>query len=258
MRDSKFIKIIAIVILMVLSSLLAFLNTALAQLDLNVGHSHIKIDILYHGSTVDIKGETDRDADLIIKIKSPESESVLRKKGRVGFLWMNTGKLRFENVPNVYFLYSTRDLKDILSQKEMDRYNIGYAALEKSVKIYPINSSTEKDKWFSEFVKFKEASGLYNISSRRISVVQRGNIERYSIKVDWPYQVPPGHYTVTVYEIRNKKVIDKSEASISVERSGFVKIIAEIANKNGALYGILSVVIALAVGFGISLIFKKP
>ncbi|HZD59411.1 MAG TPA: TIGR02186 family protein, partial [Anaerolineae bacterium] len=165
--------------------------------------------------------------------------------------------LEFEHVPNLYILYSTKDLKAILNQEEMDKYIIGYPALNRHIKIVPTKSDNEKTKWFNELVKLKEASGLYSIPSQRITAIPKGNMKRYSIKIDWPYQAPPGRYIATVYEVRGGKIVDMSETSISVKQSGFVKAIADVASKNGALYGIISIVIALAVGFGISFIFKK-
>ena len=33
----------------------------------------------------------------------------------------------------------------------------------------------------------------------------------YYIKMDWPYQALPGEYLVTVYAVKDKKVIEKAE-----------------------------------------------
>ncbi|HZD59481.1 MAG TPA: TIGR02186 family protein [Anaerolineae bacterium] len=95
MRDSGCIRKIIVVAFIMLSSLLIFSGVAFAQLTVDANHSRVKIDILYHGSTVDIKGETDPDADVVVKIVSPEDKSILRKKGKVGILWMNIGTLEF-------------------------------------------------------------------------------------------------------------------------------------------------------------------
>lgn len=256
MRTKGYLKIIA-VIAIALSVLSIFSSVAFAQLKLDTDQNRVKIDVFYHGSTISLSGATDPGADLAIKITSPEGESKLREKGRVGFFWMNTGELKFKHVPNLYFLYSTKDIEDILSPEEMSKHIIGYSSLREQVEITPVKRDGEKTKWFNEFVKFKEESGLYSVSPKSISVTKKGSEERYNIDIDWPFQAPPGHYTATVYEIKNKKIVDKAETSISVSQAGLVKTIANMASKNGALYGIVSIVIALVVGFGISLIFKK-
>lgn len=258
MHDSRFLaRTTTVVVLTMLTVLSIFSGAAFAQLNVTTDQNRIKINAFYHGSHIKISGDTDLATDLVIKITSPEGESQLREKGKVGPFWLNTEKLRFEHVPNLYLQYSTREIKDILSQDEADKYVIGYPAMEKHTRLVPLKKDSEKTKWFNEFVKFKEAAGVYQISPERISLNKNRAESLYSITVDWPYQAQPGKYLVTVYEVDHNKVIGKTEASISVKQDGIVKTIGDLASKNGALYGVLSIVIALVVGFGISLIFKK-
>ena len=107
---------------------LALSQEAAALLTVKTSHDRINIDFFYHGTALKIGGLSNpADADLIIKITSPEGLQRLRKKIKMaGLLWMNGGELKFEHSPLLYFLCSTRKLDDILSQEEMDRYSIGY------------------------------------------------------------------------------------------------------------------------------------
>lgn len=235
-----------------------FPGTASAELTINANHNHIKIDFFYHGSTVSVKGTSDPDTDLIIKITSPEGHEVLKQKGKIaGLLWMNTGTLKFENISNLYSIHSTKKIEDILSNEETDKYVIGYPALERHVEISPVSGNAEKDKWFNEFVRFKEASKLYLISSGKISTTVKDGKLEYYILTDWPYQAPPGDYLVTVYAIKDKKVIEKAETKVMVEQVGIIRTLSNMAKNNGALYGIISIVIALGAGFGVGMIFRK-
>lgn len=247
----------AAIIVTMLITLLALPSMAFAQLTVNTAKNHIKIRALYHGDTVSLSGRTDPGADLVIKIASTESATTLRQKGKVGFFWLNTVKLKFAHVPHLYLLYSSHDPKNILEQAELDKYIIGYPSLGKHASITPVKDESEKTKWFNEFIKFKEASGLYGINLNSISITQKGGQELYNINIDWPYQIPPGDYKATVYEIKDGKVVGKADTGISVKQDGLVKIIADMASKNGAMYGIMSIIIALVVGFAIGLIFKK-
>ena len=42
-----------------------------------------------------------------------------------------------------------------------------------------------------------------------------------------------------------------------VEQVGIVKTLANMAKNNGALYGAISIVVALIAGFGVGIIFRK-
>jgi uncharacterized protein (TIGR02186 family) len=243
----------------ILAVLLLFVSAGMAsaQLTATANHDHISVDFFYHGSTISVRGVSDPSTDLIIKVTSEDGTQTLRKKGKVGgFLWMNVGELEVEHVPKVYFLHSTRNIEDILNRDEMDKYVIGYPALEKYVKM---NTSDEaqKERWFNEFVKFKESSNLYATSAGKISLVDKDNEQDYYILTEWPYQAPPGKYTVTVYAVKDKKVIETATSDVLVEQVGMVKSFANMAKNNAALYGIIAILAALTAGFGVGLIFRK-
>jgi uncharacterized protein (TIGR02186 family) len=237
----------------------AISNEAFAMLTARANHDHITIDFFYHGSTVSVKGLSDAGRDLVIKITSPEGHQVLKKKGKVGgLLWMNVGTLKFENTPNLYEVFSTKKLDDILSRDEMEKHTIGYAALRKHVEVSSVADDAEKTQWFNEFVKFKEDSNLYAASSSKIAVTPKKNgLQEYYILTDWPYQAAPGEYTVTVYAVKNRKVVEQAESHVKVEQVGMVKALAGMAANRAAFYGFLSVGIALSAGFGVGMVFRK-
>lgn len=233
-------------------------GNASAELTATANHDHIKIDFFYHGSSVSVRGISDQGTDLIIKITSPEGHQELRKKGKLaGFLWMNVGKLTFEKVPNLYSLHSTKKLEDILSRDEMDRYGLGYPALVKHVEISPVASEDEKTEWFNQFIKFKESSKLYSVSSGKINMTEQVGKQNYYVLLDWPYQALPENYTITVYAVKDKKVVETAETHVLVEQVGMVKSLAGMAKNNGAFYGIISILAALGAGFGVGMVFRK-
>ncbi|MBI5409196.1 MAG: TIGR02186 family protein [Nitrospirae bacterium] len=241
-----------------LLGLLIFTANASADLTVKSNHDHIKIDFFYHGSTVSVKGEADPGTDLVIKITSPDGHEVLKQKGKVGgLLWMNTGTLNFENTPNLYSVHSTKKIDDILSAEEMEKYVIGYPALSRHVEITPSSNEAERSKWFNEFVKYKVSSNLYTSSYGRITTSEQGDKQAYYILTAWPFQAPPGDYLVTVYAVKDKKVIEQAQSNVNVEQIGIIKALAGMAKNNAAWYGIISIIAALAAGFGVSLVFGK-
>jgi uncharacterized protein (TIGR02186 family) len=250
------IKAIALLALVIT---LGFAGTAHAMLTAKANHDHITIDFFYHGSTVSIKGESDPGVDLIIKMTAPEEHQTLKQKGKVGgLLWMNLGTLKFEHVPNFYAVYSTKKTEDILSREELEKYTIGYPALERHVEVTPVANEEEKAKWFGEFVKFKEDARVYAMSSGKIETKTTDTGRQgYYILTDWPYQAAPGDYLITVYAVKDGKVVEQAETKVNVEQVGVVKTLATMAKNSAAFYGILSIGIALGAGFGVGLVFRK-
>lgn len=251
-------RILGFITLVIIALVIICPNMASAKLTIKTNHDHIKINFFYHGDEVNISGTSDPAVDLIIKITSPDTHLIMNKKGKVaGLLWMNIGKLNFQHVPNLYFLYSTKKIDEILSPEEKDKEIIGYDALMKQVEIDPVDNEADREKWFKEFVRFKEASRLYSIASEDIKVTDKKDRQYYSIKLPWPYQAQPGEYTINVYAVKDKRITERVDARIVVAQVGGVKILADMAKKKAPLYGILSIVVAIAAGFGVGMIFRK-
>ncbi|HAK87479.1 MAG: hypothetical protein A2077_02785 [Nitrospirae bacterium GWC2_46_6] len=233
-------------------------GTASADLTINANRDHISIGFFYHGSTVSVSGLSDTGTDMIVKITAPDGHETLKQKGKAaGFLWMNIGTLKFEHAPSLYFIHATKKPDEILNAEEMNKHIIGYPALSKHMEIMPVSGDEERTKWFDEFISYKEASKLYAASSGLIKITNENGRQKYYMQTDWPYQAPPGEYLVTVYAVKDKKVMEKAEAKVTVEQAGIVKALSGMAKNNGALYGIISILIALGAGFGVGMIFRK-
>jgi len=252
-------KLTSVLIGIVVIAIAAWAGDASAMLTARANHDHITIDFFYHGSTVSIRGISEPGTDLVIKITSPEGHQVLKQKGKVaGVLWMNVGQLKFEQTPNFYEVFSTKKTEDILSSEEMEKYVIGYPALAKHVEITPVANEEEKAKWFDEFVKFKEESKVYTTSAGKIETTMNAEgKQEYYILTAWPYQAQPGDYLVSVYAVKDKKVVEQAQSKVNVEQVGMVKTLATMAKNSPAIYGFLSIGVALGAGFGVSLVFRK-
>lgn len=231
---------------------------ASATLTAAANHDDIKVDFFYHGSTVSVRGVADPGTDLIIKITSPEEHAAFKKKGKVGgLLWMNVGDVKFEKLPKLYFVRGAKPCDSMLSAEERDKNIIGYGSLEKHVEVSPVSGEAEKAGMFKDLVKFKEDGKLYSSDSGNITVTNENGRQSYYTLFEWPYQAPPGNYVVTVYAVKGNRVVETAEAKVLVEQVGTVKTLADMAKKNAAVYGVLSVLAALLSGFGVGLIFKK-
>lgn len=236
----------------------ALQGDASAALTAKANHDHIKIDFFYNGSNVSVRGISDPGVDLIIKITSPDGHQMLKQKGKVGgVLWMNVKTLNFENVPAFYAVHSTRNIEEIPSSEDAEKNVIGYPALRKHILIGPVSGEEEKARWFDEFMKFKENSHLYAVSTGKITVTEKEGQGTYYILTEWPYQAPPGKYTVDVFAVKDKKIVESAQSAVDVEQVGVIKSLAGMAKNNGVLYGLFSIVVAIGAGFGVSMVFTK-
>ena len=57
--------------------------------------------------------------------------------------------------------------------------------------------------------------------------------------------------------MKDKHIIEKAETRVVVEQVGIIKMLSGMAANNGAMYGIISIIIALGAGFGVGMVFRK-
>jgi hypothetical protein len=222
-----------------------------------VSPDHIPVNSLYHGSKVVVTGKAAVDEEIIVKFSSPAKQAHYRKKGKAGgLLWMNVGELEFNPVSDVYIVYSTQDIPRILSVEEQDRYALGYDAFRRIVEVSPVSNEEEKEMWVKEFIKFKEMNRTYGVITGKIETRTENDTKTYSLTIDWPYQAAPQEYSVSVYAVKDNTIQDHRESSLKIEKVGALNFISNMAFNRAPFYGIISILIAIAAGFIVSVIFK--
>ncbi len=232
---------------------LAYASCAQA-LTCRVQPDHVSIGIGYHGARITVDGEVAEGQDLIVEILSPPEKTELKYKGKVaGFLWMKLGPLTFENLPAIYMLFSTEPLDELLQPAVQAQQKIGYTALKEKAVIHSRKRELDRQRWIREFFRFKEKEKLYVVRPGSIEVSQG----RYRLELDWPYQAPPGDYTVTVLGVEDGLVKARTVRHIRVADDGLVRQLSRLANNRPALYGLLAILVAIAVGIAVGVIFKR-
>ena len=241
-----------------LCGILAFNASTAQAVTCEVSPREVPISLSYHGAKLTITGQTAPNDELVLKISSELHDTAMKSYGKVGGLvWMKNGSLEFRGVPGVYLLNTSKDLDLILPETERGQYKLGYDAMAKATKIEDGKGQPADRKWFDEFTRFKEKEKIYNIQQGTITRQHGEKGDTFEIVVNWPFQAPPGIYNVDILAVNNGKVVDKAATTFEVKRVGLIAALSKMAVDQAALYGIMSVLIALAAGTAVGAIFKK-
>ena len=254
MNLSRYMSLAAVVLLG-----FALLAVPAAQaLTCSVTPDIIPITLTYHGAQLSISGQSASGDDLIVTVTSEPADTALKYKEKVGGLvWMKKGTLEFKDTPRIYMVYSTDELSRILSAAELNHNLLGYEALRTHIRIEDSDGNPADVKWFDEYLKFKKEEKVYDIQEGRV-VRQHGEEgNTFQVDVDWPYQAPPGVYTVEVLAARDGKMVDRSSTTFEVKSVGITAFLSKMAFDQAGLYGIMAVVVALFAGLAVGAIFKK-
>ncbi|MFA7382477.1 MAG: TIGR02186 family protein [Desulfurivibrionaceae bacterium] len=219
---------------------------------------NIPITFTYHGAQLTVTGQSAIGDDLVVTISTEPEDALLKYKAKVGGLvWMKKGDLEFKGVPAIYLLHSTAELTRILGEAERNQHQLGYDALRQRVVIEDSQGNPAEGKWFDEYLKFKNKEMVYDIKEGAVTRQHGEEGNTYRASIAWPYQAPPGIYTVRVFAVRDGRVVAKAADQFEVKRVGITAALSKMAFEHAAWYGIMAVVIALFAGLAVGAIFKK-
>ena len=180
--------------------------------------------------------------DIVITLKGPPRNVTVRRKERRFGIWVNTDALEVRRAPSFYAVATTAPLQSILSNTEQLRYGIGMAEAVRRV------GGTLGDSlpFTAALIRLKEATGSYVQAQGAVRVAEE---TLFQIRIEMPANLVEGDYAAEFFLVRDHTVIYSGETLIRVEKTGIERWIYNLSVREPLLYGIGSVLLALAAGW---------
>lgn len=203
-------------------------------------------EILIFGA-ISLDGDDPRPVEVIVTVAGPSEPVIVRKKGRVAGIWVNTEAVEVQLAPSLYKIASSRPLADILSESEDQRYRISVARAI-------LSTDEAQEAPFKEaLIRIRKDKGLYLVQEGSV-VVKREALFRTTLSL--PANLVEGDYTARVFLTRDKEVVASYASSLDVRKVGLERWIYTLAHERPLIYGLLSLAIAIAAGWGASAVFR--
>ena len=241
------IKLTAFILLVLIS------NTALAEAYFDISENNIKIDTNFIGKEVIIFGILNDDQETIMTIKGPEKNAVIQKKERILGFWFNTKKVIYNEIPSIFFIASSSNIKDILPTSSIIKNELSFNyLLENKTSQRNFISDVSLDTWKNNFVRIKKNKNLFKEYS-----IEKIDNKLFQTRVFFPAKSIPGEYKVNVYQIKNNLILDNKERIITLKKSGIGNHIYNFAHNNAAAYGLFAIIFAILSGFLAATLFRR-
>ena len=95
----------------------------------DLSEKEIQIETNFIGKEIIIFGILEENHDIILTIKGPRENNKLLMKERILGLWLNTKKVIYKDIPSLFFLASTKPIKDILSSNTILKKKLQFDSL---------------------------------------------------------------------------------------------------------------------------------
>jgi uncharacterized protein (TIGR02186 family) len=210
----------------------------------------IRMGAFYSGEWMRISGTVAPGSKVIVLLRGPRTEEVFNRKGRVGPIWINTGKVHISGVPSLFLCYSSEPVENLLHRDEIERRQLDDAAIRRQMIVTP--KELDHADVRADFIELKTEDNVYRMIADGVEMGTPGpDGVPYSVRFHWPRKAPPDHYQIRVYECRDGLLVGRATALLDVVKIGFPEFMAYQATEHSSWYGIAAVLIAALGGFGI-------
>ena len=228
-----------------------------------VAEERITVSSDYRGSYVTVFGvNPDRRGrgDIVVVVRGPTETTTVMRKRRAFGLWINGAPVQFSGAPTFFAVLSNRPLRQIASAQSIWRYRLDPAAAAQLASAVP--AGADPALYRNALVRLRRQQGLYQEYSGRAAPERRGGLTLYQgglfrAVVRLPANAPIAEYHADTYLFREGRLISTQRVPIDIARVGVERSIHELATGSSLLYGVLTVLLALAAGWLAAVLFRR-
>jgi len=216
----------------------------ISQHEVEVRQGFTGTELLLYGAILDPQGtRAGRDYDIVVVLKGPTSSITVREKERRAGIWVNAHSAQFRSAPAFFAVASSRPIEQIVDPRTAAIYELGLPFVQLS----PIGTidPDEQVRFAAGLVALMAGANLYQENPAGVSVREQ---VLYQARIALPSNVQTGTYTAETFAITHGRVVASAISRVEVRKSGFEKAVADFADRDGLLYGLLAV--GLSVGMG--------
>lgn len=245
-----------------LAILIALALPAAAQEEsivVGLSQSSVSITTDFVGSEILVYGAVRRDApaptedplEVIVTVEGPATPIIVRKKERRVGIWINRDKVRIGSAPTFYAIATTGALSEILSETEDLRHRITIPSVIRAI---GISSEAEDAPQFVEaLMRIRQDEGRYRVNEHAVDLDEQ---TLFRADVELPADLTEGDYRVRIFLTRDGRVVDTIDRTIFVRKAGLERFLYTMSREQSALYGLLSLALAVLAGWGASTLFR--
>ncbi|MEM1073527.1 MAG: TIGR02186 family protein [Pseudomonadota bacterium] len=238
--------------------LFAFIASA-EEVVLGMSKDTVSINTSFDGSEILIFGAVKRESaiqydprlQVIITVSGPSEPIMVRRKEKRFGIWVNTDAVEVDSAPSFYAVSTSTALNLSLSDTEDLRHTVSIPRAIRSVGAP--DTISDATSFTEALIRIKTASDQYQLNEGTVSVDDQ-TLFRTAIRL--PAALTEGDYQTRIFLTRGGEVVSKYETSIYVRKVGLERWLYRLSRDSALIYGLMSLAIAIAAGWGASAAFR--
>ncbi|CUH49343.1 TIGR02186 family protein [Ruegeria atlantica] len=226
---------------------------------LGLSQDRVAITANFDGSEILVFGAVKREApipsgpplEVIVAVSGPSSPVTVRRKERKLGIWVNTDSVLVDEAPSFYAVATSAPLNEILSDTEDLRYSV---SIERAIRSVGAAMNIRGAQEFADAViRIREHESLYSIREDTVAVDEQ---TLFRTSIEMPADLTEGDYVARIFLTRGGQVVSQFETTIDVRKVGLERFLYNMSRQQPVWYGLMSLVIAIAAGWGASTAFR--
>lgn len=227
------------------------------QVVAGLSQSRISISTNFDGSEILIFGAVKREdaitldppLEVIITVEGPSRPVAVRRKEKRFGIWVNTDTVEVDAAPTYYAVATSAPWEAAIKDIEDLRHKVSIRRAIRSV-----GATIEGSEDFTDaLIRIRERKDLYQTN---IGSVRFDESTLFNTSVKLPANLTEGDYTARFFLTRGGEVLDIHQKVIPVQKVGLERFLFRLAHDQPLVYGLMSLAIAIAAGWGASAVFR--
>jgi len=226
---------------------------------LGLSQDRVAITADFDGSEILIFGAVKRETpipvteplEVIVTVSGPQQPVLVRRKERKFGIWINVDSVLVDSAPTFYAVATSAPFDQVITDTEDLRYRI---SIERAIRSVGAAMHIRGAQDFADaVVRVRESEELYSVRENTVAVDQQ---TLFRTAIDMPADLTEGDYTARIFLTRNGKVVSHYETNIDVRKVGLERFLYSMSREQPFWYGLMSLAIAIAAGWGASAAFR--
>lgn len=237
--------------------LLLALPASAEEVVAGLSQSRVAITTSFEGSEILVFGAVKREEPIppenplhvIVTVSGPSEPVTVRRKERRFGIWINTDAVEIDAAPTFYAVATSAPWTEVISNVEDLRHTVSIPRAIRSVGL----GVTEGEEFVEALMRIRAREDRYQLRMGAVEV-RESTLFRASIAL--PANLTEGDYVARFFLTRNGQVLDVYETEIDVRKVGLERFLYNLAHDQPLVYGLMSLAIAIAAGWGASAAFR--
>jgi uncharacterized protein (TIGR02186 family) len=226
---------------------------------LGLSQDEVSISTNFDGSEIILYGAIKRDAPIpqddplqvIVTISGPQVPITVRRKDRMLGIWVNVDSLDVSAAPSFYAIATSDTWDEVINEADDLRHTISIPRAIRSVGAW--SQVAKPQEFIDALIRIRTENGLYVLNEGTVDLKES---TLFNTAIQMPANLTEGEYATRIFLTRGGKVVSKYETSIEVRKVGLERWLFNLSRQQPLAYGLLSLAIAIAAGWGASAAFR--